>query len=198
MVCVFEVGWLHCTLNLPKYGGPSIRDGGQTATNKSVSAPSLARAVPSNRQLGQKVAERRSPSTSLSLRRSRPPTEMLATTAMLALATRNVSIPTREIARDINGNAVNMPVVSIGTRISSKGEDPYQIVYDWLKLGGRGIDTALIYHDQAKVKQAIADAGLSRDDVFITSKIASCSQDEFITRKGCRATSTRSAPRTST
>ena len=108
---------------------------------------------------------------------------MLATTAMLALATQNVSIPTREIARDINGNAVNMPVVSIGTWISSKGEDPYQIVYDWLKLGGRGIDTALIYHDQAKVKQAIADAGLSRDDVFITSKIPSCSQDEFITRK---------------
>lgn len=98
---------------------------------------------------------------------------------LLALgAAQNINIPTREIAP-----GVHMPIVSIGTWISSGGEDPYTITSNWLKAGGRGIDTALIYHDQPKVKQAITDAGLVREDVFITSKIPTCALDPFLTKK---------------
>ena len=102
--------------------------------------------------------------------------------ASAALLTPNITIPTREIAP-----GVHMPVVSIGTWISSQGEDPYQITLDWLKSGGRGIDTALIYLDQGKVKRAITDAGLTRKDVFLTSKIPSCADDPYFTHKAIQA-----------
>lgn len=42
---------------------------------------------------------------------------------------------------------------------------------DWLRLGGRRIDTAYAYADQTKIGQALADSGLKREDVFITSKM---------------------------
>lgn len=73
---------------------------------------------------------------------------------------------------------VVMPKVSIGTWVSgstSKKEDPKEIVSNWLSLGFRGIDTALVYFDQKDVAEAISEAGLAREDVFITSKIPDCS-----------------------
>lgn len=67
-----------------------------------------------------------------------------------------------------------MPVVSIGVggnEISSAST----IASTWLKLGGRGIDTALSYGDQTEVAKVIAKSGLKREDIFITSKIPGCS-----------------------
>merc|ERR1712232_133989 len=86
---------------------------------------------------------------------------------------RNVNVPTKEVAP-----GVQMPIVNIGTWTSGsvRPESASLIVGNWLAQGGRGVDTALIYYDQAKVAKAIADAGLARKDVFITSKIPACSQ----------------------
>lgn len=87
------------------------------------------------------------------------------------VASGKVNVPTKEIAP-----GVNMPVISIGTWTSDghAGEEAPKIVGAWLGQGGRGIDTALVYGDQAKVAKAITDAGLKREDVFITTKIPGC------------------------
>lgn len=87
------------------------------------------------------------------------------------VASGKVNVPTKEIAP-----GVNMPVINIGTWTSDghAGEEAPKIVGAWLGQGGRGIDTALVYGDQAKVAKAITDAGLKREDVFITTKIPGC------------------------
>jgi len=82
-----------------------------------------------------------------------------------------IDVPTKEVAP-----GVHMPIVNIGTWTSDghAGEEAPKIVGEWVGQGGRGIDTALVYMDQAKVAKAVADAGLSRKDVFITTKIPGC------------------------
>jgi diketogulonate reductase-like aldo/keto reductase len=80
-----------------------------------------------------------------------------------------INIPTRTIAP-----GVDIPVISIGTWSEGTKEDPTKIVDAWMRLGGRGVDTAYIYFDQAKVASAIAGAGVQRKDVFLTTKIPGC------------------------
>eukprot|EP00662_Eupelagonemidae_sp_cell21_P037826 gene37826-24107_t len=45
----------------------------------------------------------------------------------------------------------------------------------WLRAGGRGIDTALCYFDQPyiadAIKEAVAELGISRDDIFVLTKV---------------------------
>jgi len=94
------------------------------------------------------------------------------TAPALATDLGKVNIPTKEIAP-----GVQMPIVNIGTWTSDGSktkENASAIVGNWVGQGGRGIDTALVYFDQAKVAKAIVDAGLSRKDVFITTKIPGC------------------------
>ena len=67
-----------------------------------------------------------------------------------------------------------MPVISIGTG-GLEHDSAVDIVSTWLGLGGRGIDTALIYQNQAGVAQAIASSGVERGDLFITTKVPGCS-----------------------
>jgi diketogulonate reductase-like aldo/keto reductase len=66
-----------------------------------------------------------------------------------------------------------MPVVSIGTggQETSSAEN---ITEYWLQLGGRGVDTAQVYRNQASVATALAKVGVPRKDVFITTKIWGC------------------------
>jgi len=79
-----------------------------------------------------------------------------------------VDIPTMEIA-----HGVHMPVLSIGTG-GLETSAAETIVSNWLEIGGRGIDTALVYRDQASVANAINKSGLARKDLFITTKIPGC------------------------
>jgi diketogulonate reductase-like aldo/keto reductase len=91
---------------------------------------------------------------------------------LIATASAQMNIPTREIAP-----GVNMPVVSIGSgQLSDKAAHApaKQIVADWLALGGRGIDTAWCYHDQLEVQAAISESGIDRKDLFITTKLLEC------------------------
>jgi len=80
-------------------------------------------------------------------------------------------LPTKEIAP-----GVHMPLVSIGTWTSGSlfRDHAYDIVTQWLELGFRGVDTALIYYDQKPIASAIADMGVPRESLFITSKIPVC------------------------
>jgi len=68
---------------------------------------------------------------------------------------------------------VQMPVLSIGTG-GRESKDAYQIVANWLALGGRGIDTALNYRNQDAVKQAIEESKIKRHELFLTTKIPDC------------------------
>jgi diketogulonate reductase-like aldo/keto reductase len=74
-------------------------------------------------------------------------------------------------------NGVRMPVVGIGTAgYGPPGEiwnDSIadKAVTEFLKLGGRRIDTSLDYSDQKGIGQAIKASGVSREDIFITSKV---------------------------
>jgi len=70
-----------------------------------------------------------------------------------------------------------MPVVSIGTwteGTTKADKNIPQIVGSWLDLGNRGIDTAYVYFDQKDVAQVIAQRGVARKDLFLTSKIPTC------------------------
>lgn len=70
-----------------------------------------------------------------------------------------------------------MPWASIGTGTADKiGDDKNVslIVRNWLANGGRGIDTAWLYFNQKDVAKAIAESGVDRKDIFITSKIMMC------------------------
>jgi len=85
-----------------------------------------------------------------------------------ALALANLDIPYRAITP-----GVRMPVISIGTGgLESKACS--SIVRNWLSLGGRGVDTALVYRDQRTVAETIAASGIDRSDIFITTKIPGC------------------------
>ncbi|WP_338480462.1 2,5-didehydrogluconate reductase DkgB [Pseudomonas trivialis] len=70
-----------------------------------------------------------------------------------------MSIPTQKV-----------PAFGLGT-FRLKGQVVIDSVSTGLELGYRAIDTAQIYENEADVGQAIADSGVPRDELFITSKI---------------------------
>lgn len=63
---------------------------------------------------------------------------------------------------------VEMPSLSLGTCCGSK---PSVGLADWLKAGGVGIDSAWNYHTQEDIGKILKDEGVSRESVFITSKL---------------------------
>lgn len=67
--------------------------------------------------------------------------------------------PRKEIAP-----GVYMPLINYGDERNSL----------WLSLGGRGIDTAYEYHNQAAVRRALATSPVGREEIFVTSKIPCC------------------------
>lgn len=64
----------------------------------------------------------------------------------------------------------SVPLLGFGTW-QLKGDVARQAVTDALEVGYRHIDTADVYGNHLEVGSAIADAGLTREDLFITSKI---------------------------
>ena len=64
----------------------------------------------------------------------------------------------------------HVPPFGLGT-FRLQGQVVIDSVSTALELGYRAIDTAQIYDNEADVGQAIADSGVPRDELFITSKI---------------------------
>ncbi|MES2871065.1 MAG: 2,5-didehydrogluconate reductase DkgB [Pseudomonadota bacterium] len=62
------------------------------------------------------------------------------------------------------------PAFGLGT-FRLKGQVAIDSVKNALDVGYRAIDTAQIYENEADVGQAIAESGVARDELFITSKI---------------------------
>jgi 2,5-diketo-D-gluconate reductase A len=75
-------------------------------------------------------------------------------------------------------NGVQMPVLGFGV-YQVPAEQTEQAVTDALAAGYRHIDTAAAYENEAAVGRAIANSGIPRDELFITTKlwIADAGQD---------------------
>lgn len=65
---------------------------------------------------------------------------------------------------------MSIPAFGLGT-FRLKGQTVIDSVRNALDVGYRAIDTAQIYDNEAEVGQAIADAGVARDDLFVTTKV---------------------------
>lgn len=65
---------------------------------------------------------------------------------------------------------MNMPNIGAGT-FRLQGQQAIDSVANALDLGYRHIDTAQIYGNEPDVGQALAESGVARDEVFVTTKI---------------------------
>jgi len=68
-------------------------------------------------------------------------------------------------------NGVEIPKLGLGTWLISDG-DVVQAVEDAIRIGYRHIDTAQAYGNERGVAEAIRASGVSRDEIFLTSKLA--------------------------
>ncbi len=64
-----------------------------------------------------------------------------------------------------------IPVVGLGVYEIEPGDECYRAVLSGLKAGYRHIDTAQIYDNEQDVGQAIADSGVPRTEIFVTTKL---------------------------
>lgn len=70
----------------------------------------------------------------------------------------------------LNDN-IQIPAVGFGVfKIPADGST-YKAVREAISIGYRHLDTATAYFNEADVGQAIKDSGLSRNDIWITSKL---------------------------
>lgn len=70
-------------------------------------------------------------------------------------------------------NGVNMPRIGYGTYRTPPGITE-RCVADAFSVGYRHIDTAQCYGNEREVGKAIKNSGLSRDEVFVTTKLWAC------------------------
>lgn len=68
-------------------------------------------------------------------------------------------------------NGVTIPALGFGTFLLENGEIAYQATRAALELGYRSIDTAAVYGNEESVGRALADSGVPRADVFVTTKL---------------------------
>lgn len=68
-------------------------------------------------------------------------------------------------------NGVTIPKIGFGTWQIPDGEEAYNSVAHALKVGYTHVDTAQIYRNEASVGKAIADSGIPREDIFLTTKV---------------------------
>lgn len=69
----------------------------------------------------------------------------------------------------ILNNGVKMPILGFGVYQIPK-EDTKQAVLEALKVGYRHIDTAQSYFNEEEVGEAIAESGIPREEIFLTTK----------------------------
>ncbi len=67
---------------------------------------------------------------------------------------------------------MNIPRFGLGTyKLKKDNDEAYLSVKKALELGYRHIDTAALYNNEESVGRAIKDSGISREEIFITTKI---------------------------
>ena len=79
-----------------------------------------------------------------------------------------------------------MPLLGFGVFQVKEGDECEQAVRDALAAGYRHIDTAAVYGNEASVGKALADSGVPRQDVFVTTKVWINEFGAEKTRKACQ------------
>ncbi|QNK01224.1 2,5-didehydrogluconate reductase DkgB [Dyella telluris] len=76
---------------------------------------------------------------------------------------------------------MSIPTFGVGT-FRLTGQTVIDSVRNALELGYRAVDTAQIYGNEAEVGQAIAESGIPRDELFVTTKIwtANYAKDKLV------------------
>ncbi|MEJ5946880.1 aldo/keto reductase [Pseudokineococcus basanitobsidens] len=64
----------------------------------------------------------------------------------------------------------SMPLLGLGTW-QSEGDDAYRSVLHALEVGYRHVDTATGYGNEDQVGRALAESGVPREEVFVTTKL---------------------------
>jgi diketogulonate reductase-like aldo/keto reductase len=77
-----------------------------------------------------------------------------------------MDIPTVQL-----NNGVKMPKLGFGTWALQEGSEARRAVEDALELGYRLIDTAKLYGNEKSVGEAIRASGISRSEIFVTTKL---------------------------
>jgi diketogulonate reductase-like aldo/keto reductase len=70
----------------------------------------------------------------------------------------------------------SMPLLGFGTW-QIRGQDAYDAVRTALDVGYRHLDTATVYRNEEQVGRALADSGVPRDEVFVTTKVPPSARD---------------------
>ncbi|RAL26481.1 aldo/keto reductase [Thermoflavimicrobium daqui] len=68
-------------------------------------------------------------------------------------------------------NGIKMPWLGLGTYKVKEGNEAEQAVRTALEVGYRSIDTAALYQNEEGVGKAIQDSAVSREEVFVTTKV---------------------------
>lgn len=77
------------------------------------------------------------------------------------------SVPTAQLATARGTTAI--PLLGLGTW-QARGDELYTAVRAALDLGYRHVDTATMYGNEAEIGRALADSGVPREDLFVTTK----------------------------
>ena len=67
-------------------------------------------------------------------------------------------------------NGQSMPLLGLGV-YDMHGKEAERAVSQALEIGYRLIDTAAMYGNEKEVGQAVRSSGLSRGDIFVTTKV---------------------------
>lgn len=68
-------------------------------------------------------------------------------------------------------NGVEIPILGFGTWQTPEGATVEKAVHSALECGYRHIDTAAAYENEAGIGRALKSCGVSREEIFITSKL---------------------------
>lgn len=68
-------------------------------------------------------------------------------------------------------SGARIPSLGLGVYKCRKGRETYESVRSALELGYRHIDTAAWYRNEQDVGRAMADSGIARDQLFVTTKL---------------------------
>ncbi len=90
----------------------------------------------------------------------------------------SLNISTESMVRTFNfetktvtlNSGYEMPIMGLGT-YSLSDEECAGSVTALLEVGGRLIDTAYMYHNEAAVGRAVRESGVPREDIFVTTKL---------------------------
>ncbi|KAM0551196.1 hypothetical protein ACHAPJ_008538 [Fusarium lateritium] len=81
-----------------------------------------------------------------------------------------------------NGTSHEIPLFGLGTWLAEKGQVAHAVEYA-LKAGYRHVDAAAIYRNEEEVGEGIKASGVSRDKIWVTSKLWNTDHRPELVRK---------------